>query len=115
MSRSEKQRLQDIEAATAAIHAHLGRGPITDPLVSDAVRVRLIEIGEAVKWLSPKLLLHEPLIPWAQIARMRDHLAHRYFETSAGLLGITLDRDLSELAAAVQRLHGTPRGRRSVN
>jgi uncharacterized protein with HEPN domain len=39
--------------------------------------VRLIEIGEAVKGISPELLDREPDIPWRAIARMRDHIAHR--------------------------------------
>jgi uncharacterized protein with HEPN domain len=42
--------------------------------------VRLIEIGEAVKGITSQLLDHEPDIPWSAIARMRDHLTHRYFE-----------------------------------
>jgi hypothetical protein len=33
---------------------------LADGLVFDAVRVRLIEIGEAVKDIDPKLLAHEP-------------------------------------------------------
>lgn len=45
------------------------------------MRIRLLEIGEAVKALPAELLSSQPAIPWAQIARMRDHLAHRYFDT----------------------------------
>jgi hypothetical protein len=41
--------LADILAAADAIEAHLKRGGIEDGLVFDAVRVRLIEVGEAVK------------------------------------------------------------------
>jgi Tat protein secretion system quality control protein TatD with DNase activity len=43
--------------------------------VSDAVRIRLVEIGEAVKALPEELTTTETDIPWRQIARMRDHLA----------------------------------------
>ncbi|MDA8269328.1 MAG: DUF86 domain-containing protein [Actinomycetota bacterium] len=64
-------------AAIDAIHSHLQRGDLHDGLVFDAVRVRLIEIGEAVKALPAELLASEPALPWAQIAGMRDHLAHR--------------------------------------
>jgi len=42
----------------------------------------LIEIGEAVKRISPSTLAEEPGIPWEDIAGMRDRLAHRYFDTS---------------------------------
>src|ERR1035437_10832013 len=39
--------------------AHLQRGDLSDGLVFDAVRVRLIEIGEAVKTLPEDLLTSE--------------------------------------------------------
>jgi uncharacterized protein with HEPN domain len=82
VSRHDKQRLEDIAAAISAIAAHLKRGDLSDGLVFDAVRVRLIEIGEAVKALPQNLLTSEDQIPWADIARMRDLLSHRYFDTS---------------------------------
>ncbi len=68
------------------------------------MRVRLIEIGEAVKALPERLLATEPALPWAQIAGMRDHLAHRYFDTSHAILAATVSDDLPELDAAVRRL-----------
>jgi uncharacterized protein with HEPN domain len=74
----DQQRLADIQAAIDAIRSHLQRGDLSDVLVSDAVRIRLLEIGEAVKALPGELLSTQPHIPWSQIARMRDHLAHRY-------------------------------------
>ncbi|MCY7400268.1 MAG: DUF86 domain-containing protein, partial [Nocardioides sp.] len=81
MSRHDAERLDDITAAIDAIQSHVERGPLSDSLVSDAVRIRLVEIGEAVKALSENLTSTEADIPWRQIARMRDHLAHRYFMT----------------------------------
>ena len=56
----------------AAIAEHLQRGPLSDGLVFDAVRVRPIEIGEAVKDVSPELLAQQSSIPWRQVAAMRD-------------------------------------------
>jgi uncharacterized protein with HEPN domain len=35
---------------------------------------------------------------------MRDHLAHRYFDTTHAFVKATFDNDLDELAAAVTRL-----------
>lgn len=104
MSRRDLQRLDDIEAAVAAIHQHTERGDLADGLVFDAVRVRLIEIGEAVKGISPGLLASEPTIPWADIAGMRDHLAHRYFDTTHAVVQATIEHDLPPLAEAVRRL-----------
>lgn len=86
MSRNDADRLDDITAAVDAIRSHVKRGPLSDDLVSDAVRIRLLEIGEAVKALPEELTSTEPDIPWRQIARMRDHLAHRYFMTESAII-----------------------------
>jgi hypothetical protein len=47
VSRYTRQRLLDVLAALDAIDAHLDRGDLSDGLVFDAVRVRLIERPEA--------------------------------------------------------------------
>lgn len=104
MSRHDDQRLADILAAADAIEAHLKRGGIEDGLVFDAVRVRLIEVGEAVKAIDPALLADEPDIPWVDVAGMRNHLAHRYFDTAHSVVLATVTEDLPPLVAAVKRL-----------
>ncbi len=104
MTYRDHQRLADIQAAIDAIRSHLERGGLSDGLVFDAVRIRLLEIGEAVKALPDELLNTQPSIPWRQIARMRDHLAHRYFDTAHSILQATIDHDLPELEKAVQAL-----------
>lgn len=86
MTYRDRRRVSDILAAIDAIRARRQRGDVADGLVFAAVRIRLLEIGEAVKALPDDLLLLEPGIPWKQIVRMRDHLAHRYFDTSHALL-----------------------------
>ena len=105
MRRDDAQRLEDIRAAIAAIHQHLERGELSDGLIFDAIRVRLIEIGEAVKALSTSLLASESAVPWEQVAGMRDRLAHRYFDTSHAIVAGTITNDLPELLAAVERMH----------
>ncbi|MGH9070762.1 MAG: HepT-like ribonuclease domain-containing protein [Acidimicrobiales bacterium] len=80
------------------------RGDLDDGLVFDAVRVRLIEIGEAAKALPNQLLSAEPDLPWTQVSGMRDRLAHRHFDTSHAILAATVQDDLPQLEAAVQRL-----------
>lgn len=104
MNSRDVQRLKDIRAAIAAIQSHVQRGAITDGLVFDAVRIRLVEIGEAVKSISPDVLAAEASTAWAEIARMRDLLAHRYFDTSHAIVQGTVDNDLDDLDAAVSRL-----------
>lgn len=104
MKRYDEQRLHDIDAAVTAIRSHLARGELSDGMVFDAVRIRLLEIGEAVKAISPSLLANEPTIPWRNIAAMRDQLAHRYFYTEHAIVSGTVTDDLEPLLAAIQRL-----------
>ena len=105
MTYRERQRLADIHAAIEAIRSHLQRGDLSDGLIFDAVRIRLLEIGEAVKALPDDLLATQPSIPWRQITRMRDHLAHRYFDTTHAILQATVDEDLPDLERAVEALN----------
>ena len=104
MSRRDEDRLQDLLDAIDAITRHLARGNLSDGLIFDAVRVRLIEIGEAIKAITPELLAAEPSHPWADIARMRDRLAHRYFDTTHSQVAGAVAHDLEPLRAAVLRL-----------
>jgi uncharacterized protein with HEPN domain len=97
LSRRDEARLSDIIEAVNAIRDHLTRGDLRDGLVYDAVRVRLIEIGEAVKDVSPGLLTQAPTVPWKAIARMRDHLAHRYFDTDHAVVQDVVDNELEPL------------------
>jgi uncharacterized protein with HEPN domain len=104
VTRRDSERLDDITEALAAIKGHLSRGALADALVFDAVRVRLIEIGEAVKAIDPGVLAHEPDTSWDGVAGMRDRLAHRHFDPSHAIVQATIDQDLPVLAAAVERL-----------
>ena len=108
MSRRDQQWLNDILIAADAIGDHLTRGTLDDGLVFDAVRVRLIEIGEAVEAIDTALLAGEPDIPWTDVAAMRNHLAHRYFDTDHAIVRATIDHDLPPLTAAVRRLLDRP-------
>lgn len=104
MSRRDEDRLRDVADSLDAIRNHLTRGDLHDGLVYDAVRVRLIEIGEAVKDIAPELLEAAPGVPWKEIGRMRDHLTHRYFDTDRAVVQDVVDNDLESLAEAVQAL-----------
>ncbi len=61
MTYRERQRLSDIQAEFDAIRSHLQRGDLSDGLVFDAVRIRLLEIGEAVK--ASWSCVHQPSSP----------------------------------------------------
>lgn len=103
MTRSTADRISDIRRAVAAIRAHdsLGR---TTPTVFDAVRMRLIEIGEAVNGISPVVRDTEPGVPWAAMVGMRNWMAHRYFDTIHDYVWTTVDTDLEPLLEALERI-----------
>jgi uncharacterized protein with HEPN domain len=104
VSRHDGERLADILDAIDAIRSHLERGDLSDGLVFDAVRLRLIEIGEAIKALEPELVATEPGVSWTDAAGMRDWLTHHYFDTSRAIIEATIKEDLPRLEAAVRRL-----------
>lgn len=110
MTRRDLERLADIRDAVSAIRRHVARGDLSDGLIFDAVRARLIEIGEAIKSLPTELLDTEPDLPWADIARMRDRLAHRYFDTEHSIVAGTVAHDLGPREKAVERMEGRLRG-----
>jgi uncharacterized protein with HEPN domain len=98
----DAERLADIVDAISAIKSHLARGgEISDGLIFDAVRVRFIEIGRAVKLLDSNLVASEPGINWSDAAGMRDWLTHHYFDTSRAVIEATITEDLPPLEAAV--------------
>lgn len=105
MNRHTSERLQDIAAACEAVARYERRIDSDDEIVFDAIRARLIEIGEAVKGLSEAATA----IPWAEIAGMRDYLAHRYFDTTHAIVMTTARSDVPLLAAAVQRMRSRER------
>jgi uncharacterized protein with HEPN domain len=63
-----------------------------------------MEIGEAIKALPAPLLETEPQMAWSDIARMRDRLAHRYFDTQHSYVAHAVTHDLEPLERAVTRL-----------
>ncbi len=102
--RDDDRRLADVDAAITAIERHLKRGAIDDDLIFDACRARLIEIGEAVKAIDPELLARVPEVPWREMARMRDHLTHRYFDTQHEIVADVVSTGLPTLKRAVKDL-----------
>lgn len=67
-------------------------------------------IGEAVKALPGELLERQPQVPWSEIARLRDLLAHHYYRVDAQIFRRTVEAPLSELRDAVSQLLATGEG-----
>ena len=104
MSRRDAAWLADILVAIDAIETYVAEGSLNQGLVYDACRVRLIEIGEAIKNIDPNLLARVPSIRWRAISRMRDRLAHHYFDTDHALVEYVVNEELVPLRVAVVTL-----------
>jgi len=100
MTRRELQRLNDILDSIEIIRSYTDQGGIVNGIVYDACRVRLIEIGESVKHLSPGLL---DLLAGDEGRRVgdRDRLVHHYFDTDFANVQRLIDEDLEPLHHAV--------------
>ncbi|SFM92446.1 HepT-like ribonuclease domain-containing protein [Methanolobus profundi] len=70
-------------------------------LVQDAVIRQLEIIGEATKNLSSNTTDKYPLIPWKEIAGMRDKLIHVYFGVDLEEVWNTAKKDIPELNRVV--------------
>jgi uncharacterized protein with HEPN domain len=77
---------------------------MTDKMRQDALLRKLEIIGEAVKNLSGKSKQQQAYIPWREISGMRDRLTHDYFGVDLELVWATVDKDIPNLKAAIERL-----------
>ena len=66
----------------------------------------IIKIGENVARLSAELTRSEPQVPWSQIQRMRDRLAHHCEGTDYGAVWDTLAGDLPAIRVQIERVLG---------
>ncbi len=109
MSRDEQERLRDIRDAITAIREHLANAgersaDKENPLLHDALLFQFVVIGEAVKHLASETREAAPEIPWADIAGLRDLIAHEYFRIDIHRVIEIVDHDLPALEQAVDRL-----------
>lgn len=74
----------------------------------DAICMNLIALGEAVKGLDKQtrgeLLPQYPEIYWSGVMRMRDKIAHHYFEIDTDVVFRTIEEDISQMIAVVDRM-----------
>ncbi len=75
-----------------------------DEMRVDAVIRNLETLGEAVKHLPDDIRALEPATPWAQIAGLRDVLAHAYFSVNLTLLWDIITHEAPTLRPVVRRL-----------
>ena len=110
MSRHERERLRDIKEAIAAIRKHLAAAPATgegSTLLHDALLFQFVVIGEAVKHLAAETRESAPEIPWADVAGLRDLIAHEYFRIEIGRVLEIVEGELPALEQAIdERVRG---------
>ena len=74
----------------------------------DALCMNLIALGESVKNLDKitngELLTLYPETYWKGIMRIRDKIAHHYFDIDAEIVLATLKKDISPLSKTIDRI-----------
>lgn len=74
----------------------------------DAVCMNLIALGETVKGLDKvtkgELLSQYSEIYWPGVMRMRDKIAHHYFEMDADIVFNTVKKDIPPMIPIIQKI-----------
>ncbi|MGQ4914463.1 MAG: DUF86 domain-containing protein [Candidatus Asgardarchaeia archaeon] len=73
-------------------------------MVQDAVIRQLEIIGEATKRLSKDFRETHPLIPWKDIAGMRDKLIHDYLGVDIDAVWETIKKDIPALKNKIKKI-----------
>ena len=75
-----------------------------DRKTSHAV-IRCFEIiGEAVKNVPDTLKAKYPVIPWREMAGMRDKMIHEYFGVNLSIVWQTIEEDLPLMDAMIKKI-----------
>lgn len=84
---------------------------ITSPsgtLRLDAVCMNLIALGEAVKGLDKmtkgEFLPNYPQIYWSGVMRMRDKIAHHYFEVDPEVVFVTIQENIPPMIPVIDQM-----------
>ena len=74
----------------------------------DAICMNLIALGEAVKGLDKQthgeLLPKYPEVYWSGVMRMRDKIAHHYFEVDAEVVLLTVKEDIPIVKSIIEKM-----------
>ncbi len=103
--RRDEERLRDmLEQAESVLGAIEGKDRLAfdaDPILQNAVRYNLLIIGEAVSHIPEELQTKYPQVPWKDIRRLRNFLAHHYFGVDLDLIWQTISHDLLPLRTQI--------------
>ena len=100
--------LREIIQAIDAITIYVKSLSTTPDMGVDAIKYRLVVIGEAVSRVSEKTRGEAPEIPWERIKSQRNVLVHAYDDVDLPRILSVLDRHLDPLRCAVEALLTQP-------
>ena len=108
MVRSIRLRLLDIKIAISDIQ-EIARELTVETYLADGVRRRAIErlieiISEASRYLTEEMQAMTPEIPWRAVAAIGNRLRHGYANVSDPTIWTVVEKDLSVMLAAIDRL-----------
>ena len=110
MGRLALDRLADVLEAIGKIREYTRGAEAAfrrNSMARDAVLVRLIQIGQAIKDAQDAgldLPALAPQVPWRSIAGMRDRLVHKYWDVNHAIVWNVIANELDNLERAVKKL-----------
>jgi len=104
VGRDLADRLDDVLRACDAVLRHVADPSLPEEVVHDAVRMRLVEVGEAVRRLPSAVTAGEPSIPWSRVASLGERLTRPDSDATPTIVFGTARTDVPTLRDAVRRL-----------
>lgn len=77
---------------------------LSSRLIQDAVIRNLEIIGEATKKISKELRDKEKVVPWSEMAGLRDVLIHNYFGVDLSIVWKVVENELPNIKQELQRI-----------
>ena len=104
----DKERLRHIMESIDLIQEHTQHityeAFATDKILFGAIVYYTMIIGEATYKLSRAFVTQHPEVPWQDIADMRHHLVHGYYQVDSHIVWQVIQHDLATLKSNIQKL-----------
>ena len=95
--------IEVIDLAEAVVQDHPGDLDVAG-VVLDAVRYRLVTIGEAVQSLSLDLCEDHPAVPWSEMACIPDLIDRQFDKLDSQMMRATIGEPVKQLRAACRAI-----------
>jgi len=102
-----EQSLNDVLEWTTDVHSVYDF--LTSPsgmILLNAVCMKLWAVGEEIKRTDKKLFTLYSAINWKEAMKMRDVIAHHYFDIDAEIVFSTLSQDVQPLLQTIKQIKG---------